>query len=250
MTKGQSQPGARANYSILSVLFVFFLTGNVASAEQGSMPPSFDATYSVVASGLKLGKLYVSLEVDTDGYRYTKETRAFGLLKLLRNDHIKESSSGLLDSTGLPIPQRYSFDHSNKKERREEQMNWKKLGVTGSWKGEQYKFGAVQGEQDPASQDLALIYSLSSESRNTVNIPVVEKGKQKTHRYRVEGREEIVTKAGHFDAIHLLLERKNSTRKTELWLAPDLHYIPIKITHKDRPDSPAVITELTKVSWK
>ncbi len=196
-----------------------------------------------------MGKLYVKLDNSSKSYRYTKETKASGLFKMIRNDHIAESSSGQLDKDAFPSPREYSFVHSNKKRTRKELMSTVDGLVEGEWKNKPYQLPAVTGEQDPASQDLALIY-MASDHKQVIEIPLIEKGKQQVHRYRVIDKEKVRTKAGSFKAIHLMLERKNSKRKTEVWLAPELHFIPVKIVHKDKPDSPAVITELSSLSWK
>jgi hypothetical protein len=55
-------------------------------------------------------------------------------------------------------------------------------------------------------------------------------GKKLSHYvYTFEGEESVNTKLGDLRSLHIAKSKGESEEKTELWLAIDYHYLPIKI---------------------
>jgi hypothetical protein len=53
--------------------------------------------------------------------------------------------------------------------------------------------------------------------------------------YRPAGRERVRTPAGEFDALKLVKRRRHAQdRSTEIWLAAERHYIPVRILLVDK----------------
>jgi hypothetical protein len=64
--------------------------------------------------------------------------------------------------------------------------------------------------------------------------------------YRIAGVESLsVNSFGAIQALKLFLETSDDSETIELWLAPDLHYLPLKVRHTDRQ---GLVTELMAVS--
>lgn len=63
--------------------------------------------------------------------------------------------------------------------------------------------------------------------------PVIHKGKQKTHTYRVVGQEKVDTDQGTVNALIVERQRSSKNRKTRLYVAPELDYLLVKIEHQE-----------------
>jgi hypothetical protein len=67
----------------------------------------------------------------------------------------------------------------------------------------------------------------------------------RTYAYSFEGEETITTKLGELKTIHLL-KGSGDEEKTEIWLATDYQYLPVKIrkTEKDGTVIEQVVTNI------
>lgn len=63
--------------------------------------------------------------------------------------------------------------------------------------------------------------------------PLIHKGSKKTHHYKVIGTELVVTGQGQFEALIIERERNSKSRKTRLYVAPELDYLLVKIEHQE-----------------
>jgi len=86
---------------------------------------------------------------------------------------------------------------------------------------------------DELSGYLALREPLAA-GESELSLGVFDRDQLETQRYRVLGEELLATPAGEFTAIRLeRLREGNSERKTELWLAPALDYLLVKLVQTE-----------------
>lgn len=52
-----------------------------------------------------------------------------------------------------------------------------------------------------------------------------------------QGNETIKTPAGTYETVKVVMQHANAERNTTFWLAPQLDYLPVKVTHKDEDAS-------------
>ncbi|MDO4223721.1 MAG: DUF3108 domain-containing protein [Acinetobacter sp.] len=57
------------------------------------------------------------------------------------------------------------------------------------------------------------------------------------HRFVRQGAEQVKTNAGTFNTIKVVMQHRDPQRSTTFWLAPQLDYLPVKVTHKDEGTS-------------
>lgn len=69
--------------------------------------------------------------------------------------------------------------------------------------------------------------------KTELSYPLIYKGKQKTHTYVVIGKEKVETGQGVVDALIVERQRSSKTRKTQLYVAPELDYLLVKIVHQE-----------------
>ena len=55
-----------------------------------------------------------------------------------------------------------------------------------------------------------------------------------SYNYSFSGEENIVTPLGEIKTIHIFHESEDSDEKTELWLALDYQYVPVKIRKTEK----------------
>ncbi|WLF83832.1 DUF3108 domain-containing protein [Moraxella sp. ZY210820] len=61
-----------------------------------------------------------------------------------------------------------------------------------------------------------------------------------------QGTEQIKTPAGTYNTVKVVMQHNGKNRQTVFWLAPQLDYLPVKVTHKDEDASYSL--NLTKFS--
>ena len=101
-----------------------------------------------------------------------------------------------------------------------------------------------RAEFDPAArtptlqrQDrLSFIWTFAfAPPRETATVAVTDGKNVTTYAYQLAGRERVKTPAGEFDALKLVKRRDNpQDRVTEIWLAADRHYLPVRILVVDK----------------
>lgn len=69
--------------------------------------------------------------------------------------------------------------------------------------------------------------------QTTFSFPVIHKGKPKTHHYRVIGEQTIETGLGTYQSLIIERQRSSKSRKTRLYVAPELDYLLVKIEHQE-----------------
>jgi hypothetical protein len=177
------------------------------------------------------GLSQVSFLVDKNK-RYTiiSQTEAKGLVSLFFST-LQQKSEGSVTDAGLK-PDFYSYQYgSNSKKLQTASFDWdKQLLTMRSSKGEN-TVPLVAGTQD----FLSFMYQfMFTPPLNSLQITMTNGKKLSTYQYRFEGEEIITSKFGELNTIHLA-KGSDDEEKTELWLATDYQYLPVKIrkTEKD-----------------
>ena len=219
-----------------SVLLMFLLTGAANAA-----PAAFQASYSVIKSGLSLGEMKASLIYSGNQYTYLKQTKANGLAALLSGDTLTERSQG--EKQGHQLSSKnYLHHHKNRRKERRDQFNFSApTQVQGNYKGTAYTLSVPNGTVDPALLELQIMDDMRAS--RPLNYRVTEKGQLKDYRFRKMGKETLNLPAGTYDCEKIEMIRDNGTRTTTIWLARELNYLPVQIRHNEKGD--VIETQLT-----
>ncbi|WP_298715693.1 DUF3108 domain-containing protein [uncultured Oceanisphaera sp.] len=84
--------------------------------------------------------------------------------------------------------------------------------------------------------------------KTTLSYPVVRDGEIKQTAFKVVGREAVKTGVGTFDSLIVERDRGNSKRKTRFWVAPELDYQLVQISHEENRQLAVTVT-LDKLSY-
>jgi hypothetical protein len=163
----------------------------------------------------------------TDGSHYQLKwlTAGTGFAALLFPD-LLQTSEGLLTKTGLQ-PVNYLYQFGNKADKtRTANFDWQsKKVVLQTSKGTKTE-ELPEGTQDLLSFMYQFMYVAPLQ---TMQISIATGKKLTTYDYSFEGEENINSSLGELKTIHITHSGIDSDEKTELWLAIDYQYVPVKI---------------------
>lgn len=224
------------------------LTYVLASGSVDAAPLTpFTATYSVRAAGLKVGKMTrrLSLYAPTQ-YRFETIIESSGLLKLVRHGSIEESSSGDLQGDEIR-PRHYFYRRTGNDRKRETEIvfDWDNHRIMTTAQGQRWEMDATAGTLDKLVYQLALMRDLMRDKTPLV-YAVADGGKLKSYEISRLGEESVEFDGAPVHTIKVAYLRQDSQRRTTLWCAPALGYLPIQIEYRE-DDGSITTARLTKL---
>lgn len=173
----------------------------------------------------------ISFHVDKNKhYIIQSQTEAKGLVSLFFST-LQQKSEGNVTDTGLK-PDFFSYQYgNNSKKLQTASFDWDKQELTMRNSKGETKVPLPAGTQD----FLSFMYQfMFTPPLNSLQIIMTNGKKLGTYQYSFEGEEVITSKFGELNTIHLA-KGSDDEEKTELWLATDYQYLPVKIrkTEKD-----------------
>ncbi len=192
------------------------------------------------------GLTRVIFNIDKNGtYTISSTTQAKGLASLFFGTLIQKSEGTVTDK-GL-VPSFYLYQYGSDKDKiQTARFVWSDSALQmHSAKGDKTEI-LVAGTQDFLSFMYQFMFSPPTENTQVT----MTNGKNlRTYTYSFEGEEVISTKLGELKTVHLL-KSGSEEEKTELWLALDYQYLPVKIrkTEKDGSVIEQIATNIYKTS--
>lgn len=165
-----------------------------------------------------------------------------GLAALLVPE-LLQTSEGNIGDAGLQ-PKQYLYQFGDKKN--------KTYHAAFDWEEKQLTLQNAKGEQShklvAGTQDLlSFMYQfMFLQPLQTMEMRITNGKKVAVYTYGFEGEEVIETKIGSLNTIHLQRASGENDKRTELWLAIDYQYVPVKIreTEKDGKVYELIISSL------
>ncbi len=167
---------------------------------------------------------------DGKQYQLSSLIKPQGLAALIIANLV-QTSAGQLTESGLR-PDNYRYQYGNKTD--------KTYSAKFDWQNKTVNLitskGTKTAEINDGAQDLlSFMYQfmyVAPLERMQINIAT---GKKLTsYHYSFGGEENINTALGEIKTIHILHEGENTDEKTELWLATDYQYVPVKIRKTEK----------------
>ena len=191
-----------------------------------------DITAAVDSSPEGVATIVYALQANGEQYQLKSLMQAKGLAALVIPD-LLQTSDGFLSNTGLQ-PKHYLYQFGDKKNKTySADFDWNQNKLTlHTAKGDQ-TVELLEGTQDLLSfmYQFMFVPPLQSMQLNITN------GKKLgIYDYVFEGEEIITTKMGKLNTIHLSRATTSGDEKTELWLALDYQYVPVKIRKTEKED--------------
>lgn len=165
-------------------------------------------------------------QVFEDGrYVLSSTVEAKGLLSLALSD-LNQKSEGHVTPQGLR-PDAYTYQYgSNSKKAQKASFDWAGKNLTMEVGEKKQTAALAEGTQDLLSFLYQFMFTPPLEN---FQLTVTTGKKLKTYTYAFEGEEELKTKLGNLQTLHIAKSSGNGEEKTEIWLASDYHYLPVKM---------------------
>ncbi len=189
-----------------------------------------DIGAKVNASAAGKAKITFQLLPNNKQYKLKSLIQAKGLALLLIPDLLQTSEGNLIQS-GLQ-PEHYLYQFGNKAN--------KIFNAYFDWRNQQLSLHSANGDQllnlPSGTQDLlSFMYQFMFVApMQSMHLSITNGKKIGSYDYSFEGEEIIATKIGDINTMHLIRIGAESEKKTELWLALDYQYVPVKIRETEK----------------
>lgn len=241
--------GRRPSVLLAGIAALLMMLGATHALAAAKKPPAFSADYQLSRNGFRVARATISLSYPSPGhYLYQSYTRPTRLISWFRDDQLHESSRGLLSSGTLrPLEYHYALTGSDHERHADLRFDWQKALVQNAVAGHTWEMHIPPDTLDKLVVQLALMMDLDS-GATSLKFPIADGGKLKVYRFQVIGRERLTTPAGQYDTVKIERRRSDNKRVTDLWCAPSLHYLPVKIEQREQADGTRYRSILQSVS--
>ncbi len=184
--------------------------------------------------------LYVAHEDGT--YQLSSLAEPKGLAALVASD-LMQKSEGRITAQGL-APGSFIYQYGKNENKAQKAMfDWQAKNLVLEYNGRKQNVALEEGAQDILSFMYQFMFVPPLEQ---FDLAITTGKRLRIYTYGFEGEEEINTGAGKLHTLHISRQGAKGEEKDELWLAPDYHYLPVKIRKIDK-DGKTILRTLTKI---
>lgn len=211
----------------------------------------FDVFYGdFTGSGFQVAEAVYRLSRQKDQYRLDTEAHATGMLAVFYSGNLLQTSTGELGAQGF-LPQRYTEKRGRRPERQLTFDTRARRIRQGGDAGIEFAF--PEGTQDRLSVFFQL--GLLARSHEAVSrpgqrfmLPLAGMNRIDEPLFHVISREPLRTNAGRFEALHIAASKPgdHDAPKFDVWLAPDLDMMPVRIRVVEGKDKRVIDQVLRK----
>ncbi|MGE5470648.1 MAG: DUF3108 domain-containing protein [Bacteroidota bacterium] len=179
------------------------------------------------ALGMPIGRAEHRWEFTDDGhYRLSNVTETSGLIAMFKPIRMQVESRGRLVAGGLQ-PEHYQTWKNGQDNNESADFDWTRSEVHLA------RDGSVRPVEPGAQDLLSLTYQLGylPHPEQGGSLGVVTAKRYQHYKLDALGEEDLDLPAGHFHTLHL---RATTETTTEIWIALDLHRLPVKIRFTDK----------------
>ncbi len=210
--------------------FTFLVASVVMHAQAETAPVAFEAEYRVFYGNAEIGNATRNLRYEGSQYQLTSKLQPAGLAKLFMGT-IEERAQGKVVNQRLR-PDHYFFDRSDRpKKRRNFQLDWEQMQVRNATGND---YALLPEAIDTLSMQAQLMTDLSahvSDQTNEIRYITVGRKGTDTYTFAAQPGPELALAGSSFSTLHLTRE-KNGDR-FEVWTAPELGHLPVRILHTE-----------------
>jgi len=215
-----------------------------------AMPQRVTARFTLFKglNGMKVGRAEQVWKLDGDRYTISSVAEATGLFSLFASGkHIQESRGEITPAGLKPSNYRVERGKGGADKTDTAQFDWAAMTLTLASGGGKQTLKLPEGTQDLLSFMYQLAFAPPQSS--VVKLQVTNGRKLDSYTYWVV-EEALETPMGVLNTLHLGKHREEGEKDTEVWLAADYHYLPVKISQIDKDGDGLVLLaneiELTK----
>lgn len=197
-------------------------------APRVSPPASIVLTHNVMRNGLHVAVVNEHFEREGAAYRIVSETAAVGLAALVQPRPAVVTSTGRITGDGLR-PERFDGARGSRDARRvNAEFDWQKQDLHLIYDGKNERLELPPGTQDRLSAMYQFMF-FDYAGRAELAFPMTNGRKLDRYRYAIARNVEIDTPIGRLSTVHLVKQREAGDSQTEIWLAPEHRYLPVRM---------------------
>ncbi|MDD5331145.1 MAG: DUF3108 domain-containing protein [Sulfuricella sp.] len=181
--------------------------------------------------GLNVGRAEQSWQLDGERYTITSVAQATGLFSLFASGRHIQESHGEIVRAGLK-PSSFRAERGQGADKTDTaRFDWNAMTLTLASGGDSRTLKLEEGTQDLLSMMYQLAFAPPQQS--SVRMRITNGRKLDSYSYWVV-EEALDTRMGRLNTLHLGKQREDGDKDTEIWLAADYHYLPVKISQLDK----------------
>ena len=198
------------------------------TAATPSIPHAISASYDVLWNGRRVAVMTETFEAKDGGYRIISESQAVGLLATFVREPLRMVSSGQLIASGLR-PLRFESKRGDDDPRQvRAAFEWEAGQLAITQRGKTETLTLPPATQDPLSSMYQFMF-LEPEKLQRFELSITNGRKLDHYLYAVRAGVEIETPLGRMTTVHLVKQHRPDETGGEVWLAPQHHYLPVKV---------------------
>ena len=198
----------------------------VASASHAATPAATSLSYNLFRNGTHVGVINETFEIKDGTYRATSEGTAVGLFALAQRRPITYTSSGEFNLKDGLRPMRFEGRRGNATSLAE--FDWKAGKLTLTHDGLHHALALSPATQDRLSSMYHLMHLVKAKPRS-IEFSMTNGRKVDQYRYDVTPDIVIDTPLKRVNTLHLVKQREADDSRAEIWLAPEFHYLPVRV---------------------
>jgi len=237
---------------IFGVASLLVTAGRPAAAPVASDPAvrAYSAVYQIRHEGRNVGtsKFEVRYDMGSGLYRFSSSSAFRGLLKFLSPKAIVERSE-FVSEAGRITPLKFWYEDGNRRGTDDFQIlfDWDNgIAITETDDGPR-EFPIPRGALDRGTMQIQVMLDMARAGPRGSYTLADEDG-LRTYTYRPAADKLLETPFGELATQAFIQERPGSSRRTLLWAAPELHYLPARI-EQVRDGETKVVLLLESVEW-
>jgi hypothetical protein len=201
---------------------------NEAPVMKDPVPP-YTAKYSVISSGTTVAEAVYTLTRSGQNWEFHAHAKPSRMVSLFISTEIDEYSR--LEARGgslRPLHYRYEQTTGKAQDRKmlQADYDWQAGSLNVSNGAASHRLALKPDTYDPLSAQLAVIQCVKNNCGN-MDYRVLDEMELQQRRFERESAETVKTALGDYSTV--TVGYRKGKRHTIMWLAPDLHYIPVKI---------------------
>ena len=214
----------------------------ILATAHGAFPPDYTATYDVDKFGTTIGRSTIALNQNKNEMHYSQNVELVGFISWFKDDRVTENSWLTANGNNSFLLNKYQYIHSNSNKNRDSlfEATWiyneidQLTGtITGNARGEMISLQTNEKVWDTLSFQLQLMNDASAK-KQSYHYNVISRGKIKHYTFTDAGEETIEINDKEYKTV--VLERRNGRKSSKIWLATELHYIPVLIEKYEDDD--------------
>ena len=213
-----------------NLILISFLATSIFINSSWALPTEYSAIYNAKLKQAD-GVLATQLKKNGDVYSFELITEPTGFWKVIAKGSVIERSRFVIENDQLKTYDYHLIDTIRKKSRESEsEFNWSTSKITGYYKDREIDIPLEGKTLSRIVLQLQIMHDQEKQIASTDYLILDKDALKKITVFPEEFITETSVPFGKFQTIKISHQSENSERLNSLWLAPELNFIPIKIS--------------------